>query len=234
MPPEVSARLDATLADLVAARSADAGADDDVRGAAPGTATVVALEERRRRRWPRVLVAAASVSVLAYGVGVALEGLQVSGGGAESTAARDETFAGGDAGAGNDSLLPEDSPKALEGHPGKVRTDRSQDLANTLLVPGTVRLHSGSLREEVQRLVESDLDARTPVPTAGHEGVLDALAACEQPALDRGDRIAAVRLDGRRATLVVRKGTDGTREAQIYACGDASKLLDATRLPSGH
>ena len=36
-------------------------------------APVSDLEERRRRRWPRVLAAAASVAVLAYGVGAVLQ-----------------------------------------------------------------------------------------------------------------------------------------------------------------
>lgn len=231
LPPEVAARLDATLAGLVAERSAAgvAGADG-----APESepAPVVALEERRRRRWPRLLVAAAAVSVLTYGVGTSLGGLQVSGGSAESTAARDETFAGGGSGAGadTDSLTPEDAPKALD---GKVHADGARVLARKLLVPGTVRLNGSSLREDVQRLVSSTLDgpanAREPVPTAGQ---LDSLGGCDQPDTGRGDRIAAARLDGRRATLVVRKATDGTRVAEVYSCGDGSRLLAQTRLPS--
>ena len=71
MPPEVAARLDAALAGLVAERSARPDHEQDT---GPEPAAAVALEERRRRRWPRVLVAAASVSLLAYGAGIALSG----------------------------------------------------------------------------------------------------------------------------------------------------------------
>jgi hypothetical protein len=221
MPPEVAARLDATLADLVAGRSTG------------DSAPVVALEERRRRRWPRVLVAAASVSVLAYGVGIALDGLQVSGGGAESTAARDETFAGAgaDSADGGAEAAPEDAPTGLVEDSDGVKVQGSRAYADKLLVPGTVRLRAETLDEDVRRLVGVGVaDARTPSPreTRGHAGFLD---SCEQPDLDRGDRVAAVRLDGRPATLVVRKAVDGTRVAQIYACGDASDLLATTRVP---
>lgn len=230
IPPEVAARLDATLAALVAERSAgeSAGADS-----APESepAPVVAMEERRRRRWPRLLVAAAAVSVLAYGVGTNLGGLQVSGGSAESTAARDETFAGGGSGAGadTDSLGPEDAP---ENSRDGVDVQGSRALAGKLLVAGTVRLHSDSLREDVQRLVAGTADARTPVPLTDRAGSLDTLASCEQPDTARGDRVAAARLDGRRATLVVRKATAGTRVAEVYSCGDGSRLLAQARVPS--
>lgn len=236
MPPEVAARLDAALADLVAGRSTEDHTDptgESEAGTAGDPATevapVVSLQERRRRRWPRVLVAAASVTVIAYGVGVALDGLQVSGG-ANSTAARDETFAGAgaDSADGGSEAAPEDAPTGLvhDRNGAKVQADK-------LLVPGTVRLRTETLDRDVRRLVRDVApDARTPSHQQSRS-LAGFLAACQQPALDRGDRIAAVRLDGRRATLVVREAIDGTREAQIYACGDASKLLGATRLPSG-
>src|SRR5690606_34445720 len=79
MPPEVVARLEAAIADLAAVRPAEPDAapatETGVR-TEPGTGAVVTdLEARRRRRWPRVLVAAASVAVLAYGVGAVLPDL---------------------------------------------------------------------------------------------------------------------------------------------------------------
>jgi hypothetical protein len=235
MPPEVAARLDATLADLVAERpAAQSGQQrEEAAGDAPAPAPVVPLEERRRRRWPRVLVAAASVSVLAYGVGFVLNGLELSGGSAESTAARDETFAGGGAGADTDSgLVPEDAPQGLEGPRDGVQVQGSRVLARKLLVAGTVRLHSGSLREEVQRLVDSTVDARGPVPLTDRKGTLDTLASCAEPATARGDRLAAARFDGQPATLVLRKATGGARVAEVYSCGDGSRLIAQTRVPS--
>jgi hypothetical protein len=233
LPPEVAARLEATLAGLVAERSADPGSVAPVEAPA-GTAPVVPLEERRRRRWPRLLVAAAAVSVVAYGVGTTLGGFPVSGGGAESTAARDETFAGGGSGAGadTDSLLPEDSPDAPQNSRDDLDVTGSRALAGKILVAGTVRLHSGSLRDDVQRLVADAADARQPAPLTDRSGSIDTLASCEQPDTARGDRIAAARLDGRRATLVLRKASGGTRVAEVYSCGDGSRLLALTRVPS--
>jgi len=231
LPAEVAARLDATLADLVAERPAGEG------GPEPGAVT--SLEERRRRRWPGVLVAAAAVSVLAYGVGTTLGGVGLSGGSAESTAARDETFSGAGADSADDGATgggAEDAPE----EPDALVTDR-EDAApgaspadgRALLVSGTVRLHRGSLREEVGRLVQDAVharalaDAQKSRDTAGFLG-----ERCERPDLARGDRLAAVRLDGRRATLVVRKAVEGTRVAEIYSCGNGSDLLAITQVPS--
>jgi hypothetical protein len=239
MPAEVAARLDATLADLVAARAADApsgdpaGDEDPAPDPAPHRAPVADLAERRRRRWPRVLVAAASVSVLAYGVGIALDGVQVSGGDA-STAARDETLAGAGADSADSGAkaAPEHAPtgpnttsdRAAEG-PGALA------YSERFLVPRTVRLHSETLHADVRRLVRDEvLDTSAASRPLGRAlaGYLD---SCERPGLGRGDRVAAVRLDGRPATLVVRRAVAGTRVVQIYACDDASSLLAATEVP---
>lgn len=229
LPADVAARLDATLADLVAERAT--GKDDPKPGAVPS------LEDRRRRRWPGVLVAAAAVSVLAYGVGTTLGGVGLSGGDAESTAARDQTFSGADAGAddsgGGSEAAPEDAPTGLVTDRDGVDVQGSRAYADKLLVAGTVRLRTETLDEDVRRLVRGGVaDARTPSPRESRSlaGFLD---SCEQPDLSRGDRLAAVRLDGRRATLVVRKAVGGTRVAQIYSCGDGSDLLAITQVPSG-
>lgn len=228
VPPEVAARLEATLAGLVADR-ADAGQDLE-----PEPATVVALEERRRRRWPRLLVAAASVSVLAYGVGIAVEGLQVSGGSADSASAGKPAMerAGADD-AGGAEAGPEDAPTGLVNDSDGVQVQGSRAYAEKLIVPGTVRLHSDTLDEDVRRLVRDTVatDARTPAPhlTRSLAGFLD---SCERPDLGRGDRLAAVRLDGRAGTLVLRRATGGTRVAEIYSCVDAGTLWAITRVPT--
>ena len=237
LPTEVAARLDATLADLVAERAAGES------GPEPGVVT--SLEERRRRRWPGVLVAAAAVSVLAYGVGTTLGGVGLAGGSAESTAARDQTFSGAGADSADGGDTGGDTSGGTEAapeEPGAVVTERGDSVAGdrpadgrALLVAGTVRLHRGSLREEVGRLVRDANLGRAPASdadtTRDSAGFLD--DRCEQPDLARGDRLAAVRLDGRRATLVVRKAVDGTRVAEIYSCGDGSDLLAITQVPSG-
>lgn len=224
VPPEVAARLEATLAGLVAERS---------DGPVPEPATVTALEERRRRRWPRLLVAAASVSVLAYGVGIAVDGLQMSGGSADSASAgkpaMDRAGAGSDSVDGGAEAGPEDAPTGLDRNGVTVQGSRVD--ADELLVPRTVRLHSDTLDEEVRRLLRDPVatNARTPSPrnTRALSGFLD---SCELPDVGRGDRLAAVRLDGRPGTLVLRKATGGTRVAEVYSCGDGAQLWAITRV----
>src|SRR4051794_23510778 len=62
-PPDVVARLDATLSRLVAER--------DAEGSEQATVTPLAV---RRRRWPKVLLAAAAVVVGGYGIGAVVTG----------------------------------------------------------------------------------------------------------------------------------------------------------------
>ena len=67
MPPEVAARLDDVLAELTASRAEHPVHDDE-------------LARRRHRRWPNVLVAAASVVVIALAGGaVATHGFGTAG-----------------------------------------------------------------------------------------------------------------------------------------------------------
>ena len=227
MPPEVAARLDATLAELVAHRPAPS---QDAGGQAP--AEVVELEQRRRRRWPKVLVAAASVSVLAYGVGTVFNGM--SGADGEATSADSgSTFseAGGrnDDGAA-DGDAPEAEPQPAEEAPGELAPELG-DEAYRLLAEEPVRLRTETLRRDVARLVgavqatDARKDRALRDTAAGQ-----ALARCAAPALGKGDDLAAVRLDGTPASLVVRAPSGGTRVAEVYSCDDAGRMLAVTRI----
>ncbi len=222
-PPEVAARLDATLVRLAAERRP------------PRTDE---LELRRRRRWPRVLVAAASVAVLAYGAGAFLDGLRVSGGDAASTAARDETLAGAGAESGKAApdapgVMPPGGTDSPNGGAAGVPETGKAGYARALTT-GTVRLHRHTLSADVRRLLDRSAltDGRASRPDSVREAPSPAklLAPCTAPSTARGDRLAAARLDGTRATLVVRRGTDGTRVAEVYACDDPARLLAVARL----
>jgi hypothetical protein len=238
VPPEVAARLDAALAGLVAERGT-AGEPD--RADEP---PVDELERRRRRRWPRVLVAAASVAVLAYGAGAVLDGLQVSGGDASSTAAKDETFAGAGAGGAEsgDEAAP-GAPGVMPPSPGAGAPDggvldspqMGKARADRLLAVRTVRLHRDSLGVDVHRLLDRRtlVDGRSSQSARTQGSTADVLAPCATPVVGPGDRYAAARLDGARATLVVRGGTDGTRVAEVYACDDPGRILAVARLTGG-
>jgi hypothetical protein len=217
MPPEVVARLEATLAELGRDRS-PVPVDD--------------LEARRRRRWPRVLVAAASVAVLAYGAGTVLTGVSGSGDAAMSTAARDETFSGGagsgsaDGGQGAPKTAPPSAPGMVPSAGNGLDAQAQRDPR--ALTDRTVTVHRDTLRSDVLRLVRAGaVSGQGDTATRDTDGRLLAglVAPCETPALGPYDRLAAVRLDGRRATLVLRAPTAGTSVAQVYACGDASRLV---------
>lgn len=230
VPPQVAARLDDTLARLVAER--DGGAEHGADRSADE------LEQRRRRRWPRVLVAAASVAVLAYGAGVVLDGLQVSGSDSASTAARDETFAGAGAGsesggrAGSDApgIAPSAGTDSLGGLAGSPQA--GSKTAARALTQRTVRLHRDTLSDDVRRVLDATtlVDGRAPRSDVNKRATPDVVAPCAAPRLGPRDRYAPARLDGARATLVVHRGTDGTRVAEVYACDDASRLLARTEL----
>jgi hypothetical protein len=224
MPPEVARRLDGVLADLVAEDATGGERKDE-------------LEERRRRRWPKVLVAAAAVAVVAGGTATVLDrgtgaddkasSSQAGGAAAGPTttgtagtgpqpeasgsqaAPRGQSFA---AGAGGSRAAG--APSA--GAEPSARTGRARSVA-----PATRRrppLRSAELLHDVQSLVDRG--------TVGHLSVSGAAAAaalapCRVPETAEGDHLLAVRLDGRRATLVLSTPVSGRRQARVYGCGDA-------------
>lgn len=225
MPPEVAARLDAALAELVAEREGSVEPDpasDPVRDE---------LERRRRRRWPRVLVAAASIAVVGYGAGTVVSGLSGAGEDAMSTAARDQAGSGGAGSAGGQGEeAPEAAPEAL---PSTSDGGAEALTGRRALTHQTVVLHRDTLQDDVARLVRPETTSDRPKaerPDRDGHVLAGVVAPCELPGVAREDRVAAVRLDGRRATLVLRAPTHGTAVAQVYACGEASRLLASTEV----
>ncbi len=228
MPPEVSARLDATLADLVARRSSEPSGEPDE--------TVADLTAARSRRWPNLLVAAAGVAVLGIGVGAVL---QNSGGSDSSTAGVAVDSAAEDGGESATEADPrsetlDEGPLAgSEGPPAEAGP-----LLALRLSPATLR--SDSLDADVARVVsqrqargaevQGELvpDEKVRAPEADDAARL--LSDCELPATSPGDLLVAARFDGDRSTLVVRGAEGGTRVAQVYACDDAGVLLATTEV----
>jgi hypothetical protein len=95
-----------------------------------------------------------------------------------------------------------------------------------------VRLHRATLADDVRRVLGATTlaDGRAPRAEENKRATADVVAPCGTPRLGSRDRYAPARLDGERATLVVHRGTDGTRVAEVYACDDPSRLLDRTEL----
>lgn len=189
-PPEVADRLDEVLADLVADRSVEA---DEV--------AAVELAERRSRRWPKVLVAAATVSVLGLAIGNLL--------GDDGVTTSENAASGGDSAA---EMGPETADQAGPGG----RSLRSPDGVTG--TPGrrlVLRLHTESLTADVQRVADFSLDTAAMAEIRPGDA-----PACEIPVAKRGDDVLLVRLDGERSVLVLRAPDDGRRRAEVFACDD--------------
>ncbi|MGZ4458035.1 MAG: hypothetical protein ACXVW9_02885 [Nocardioidaceae bacterium] len=215
-PDAVRDRLDAVLADLVAERAAGAPPGD-----LPGELPPVApLPRRRRAAWAKGLVAAAAVAVVAYGVGtvVSHEGTNVTSSSAGSASSADRQA---QASAGQKALLPSSSA----GGSAPVQHGRYH-LAEA-------RLHTATLRRDLRRLT-----ARFDTVRGGAAGAPQHLenlpsprAGCVIPPSGRGDDVYPVRLDGKPATVVLRRAVAGTRVVDVYACDNVAPPLVHTRLP---
>jgi hypothetical protein len=200
MPPEVAARLDGVLADLVRQRS------DDATAAAPADPPDE-LARRRRSRWQRAGLAAAAACVAGL-VGTAVANGGLGAGGASSTSSSDDAARAerGTSGTLERAPAPRD-PEAASGT-AAPRQDR---------VPPLARLRTSTLAADVQRLVD-----------AGSVPATDSRASrppCDLPALRRGERLLVVRLDGRLASLVLGPPDAGRRPARVVACRDAATTL---------
>ena len=242
MPDHVAQRLDDVLAGLVSERaasdraasdraaleraaergaseraaSADGGRSDDTPATGPvppdEVVGVTELASRRRRRWPRLLVAAAAVSVIGLGVGTVLEEGQFSSQSERATsgAAQDGAAEGGSGASADKPGSPLDSAEKTAPETQRERGD-SVTLADGSRPP---RLRTGSLTQDVQRVADSSV----PVPVNGVQG---GWRSCEQPRTASGDEWIAVRLDGEPAVLVLRAPAGGRRTADVFTCDDA-------------
>jgi hypothetical protein len=219
VPPDVAARLDHVLAELVQGRSQSGQTSAGTPAGAPGKTPDGQPDElaaRRRRKWPNVLVAAAAVAVIvAAGGAVVTRGLGTSGG--DSAASSTSADSGGRA--AQDRGQPEAgaAPSASGG---------GQLLGPAAPVP---RLRTASLDADVRRAAAA---LTSPAKNAEGSGGSSARAtACATPAAPRGADVVDVLLDGKRATLVLDPPADGTRVARIYSCGDASTPVATRTIP---
>jgi hypothetical protein len=138
LPPALAERLDAQLAQLRAERSV--GSRAPLAGVPVAGVPVAADVAARRRRWPRLLLAAAAVLVGGYAVGTAVDGSLGGAGSADSSA--------GASGSTADHSTASRST-AVGG-------------ADRLVRSSPVALHAASLSSDVRRL----LRAGSPKPAA--------------------------------------------------------------------
>lgn len=226
MPSDVAGRLDEMLAGLQAERGATSSGTHS--GSAVRPASVTGLSERRSRRWPKVLVAAAAVAVVGVGLGNILAN---TGGDPMGAATSTDAPNAGAGGAGEaapspgsaDDLARSDDKTA----PRPQKREAQLDAAPTSALP---RVRTGSVTLDAQRIHDLSLGFAAPRGTTsgGARSDADALA-CDLPAFTRGERLVAVRLDGERATLLFRAREDGHRQAEVYSCDDSgSPVLGTT------
>jgi hypothetical protein len=223
MPPQVAARLDDTLARLVAERANAVEEHEDPAG------TVVPL----RRRWARrATLAAAAVVVLGAG-GVAAANLGVLGDGPSVS------FDSGDS-AGGQAESAQDAPT--------TPTPSGKARATTRGAAGLPQISAGAFASEVTSLLQRGTPLVTPdelPPTdAGGdpgespgretpEGATDSLRVrdCPGPGITDGGVPNAVLYDGQLAVLVVHPERDGRQLVEAWNCAGDRRLAGTTVTP---
>jgi len=204
MPPDVTDRLDDVLADLVTARQQGSPTED-----------AGATEERRARRWPVVLVAAAVVCLVALAAPAVLRAVSSGDSGSASSAGAPSTAVDGRGSAAGTASAPA-APSA----------GQSRAFAQGGLPP--LRLHRATLQRDVRRVL-----AAVPALPSGSTGLTERQSrrtGCKTPPPARGTDVVAVLLDGKPGTLVVTPPRRGTRQARVYSCADVSAPVATARV----
>jgi len=200
MPDEVRSRLDDTLAGLVAEREEGAPSN------------VVPL---RRRTWPKVLVAAAAVSLFGY-VGsnfVQTQSADDASGGATSAAPEDA--AGGDDGEvkAQDAAPPRVLEPSTDAAPGPTSASEVQKLTALVDLANASRYSRASGVLPTDGLVRGQADYDQRAYKVARDG------RCDRPALAKGEQAYEVPLGKRRAAVVVlRPLTANSSQVDVYPC----------------
>lgn len=212
-PAEVVARLDETLAALVADRGAAPPADAPA-ASSERTAPVIDLSARRRRLAGVGLLAAASVVVAGVAIGQVLP------------------RGSGDAGssAGSDSSLAESRTEAEQ----DVQSDESgadgSELAPELLKSPSATPFAGvpTVSATDPALEQQLVDLRSDATARSQDlGSVDALSSCALPGLGQGRRLVA-QVDGRLGVVVFRSPDGGSQQAEVYVCGTPDPVRTLT------
>lgn len=254
MPPEVRSRLEETLESLARERatgpcvpsgpSAALGPSAQAAHEPPAATTVHELADRRRRqrRWSVALVAAVSLGVLGIGVGVVLGQLDGSGemstsagSAADDTAGAPETTKeqGGD---DSQKSRPDDSGAEQDSAQGGGSV-AERTTASVLVQRGRALLRADTLAADVARLLDPP-GARAPLVGAADDSgpritrTRELLNACRLPETEPGDLLVAARFAQERATLVVRRASNSSREAEVYACNTPGQPMATTTVPT--
>jgi hypothetical protein len=199
MPADVSDRLDRVLADL----QGEAGARR--------TPPPVDLASRRRRRNARNLLVAAA-AVVALGVGIS----------------RVDLGGQGDADAGSSSGSASDTQSS------PLEDDAGGSAASPSAAGPRVRLRSEDFEQAVRRLqatrgLSSLTSSAAPQSSAGGdpEARTNGVPGCAVPGTEEGQQIP-VTYDGQPGVLVLRPPAGGTRDVDLYLCGEPAATRSVT------
>lgn len=197
-PPEVVARLDDALADLVAERL-------DAR------APVITLASRRRRVASTALLAAAAAVVFGVGITQVLPGLSDS---AQDSAAGSGTESFEDPGAtGPDRAFVAEEPEGSSGPESGQRTTDEKAASPEATLDSTSTLTStADLAPQVRALRRSrSLASSSTSPT------------CAVPGAGSAPHVA-ITYDGLPGVVVYRAPVGGSRQVDVYLCGEGDPL----------
>jgi len=192
VPEDVADRLDAVLADLA-------------REERPRAVTDLAAARRRRARIRTVLVAAAAVVLVGFGI----SRVDLSGSSSDSSSA----------GSAADSSAAQENSAAAPSAPPDA------DLPQGALA-APVRLTSGRLEQQVRRLVDTTQAFASGTAGDTQSRAEDSSAACGDPS-GPGTPIVAT-YDGAPAVLVLRPRAGGVQVADVYLCGERTPVRSVT------
>jgi hypothetical protein len=240
MPPEVSARLDDTLARLVAERSADQseeGPGDPAEdgAAAEGTGTVVPL----RRRWgSRVTAAAAAVIVLGAG-GVAAANLGVFGGSGDSLSSSDAGGANAKSGARAEAPTPStpsgasrEAVEQAEALPRVSSTSFASDAARLVRESGAaIVAPSPAGGDAAGGTAEGDEDSSGEGAAARRPAAALSALSCPGPKVTDAAVPNPVVYDGSVAVLLVHPASASGQLVEAWSCEGNRRLASATITP---
>jgi hypothetical protein len=214
-PADVVARLDETLAALVADRGSNP-LDTSRPDSSDREAAVVDLASRRRRMAGVGLLAAASVVVAGVAIG---QVLPRGSGDAGTSAGSDSALAESPAEAGEDSDSPTDDSGAGDAElaPESLKSGSPTPLAGYPAVSST----DEALEERVLELRPA------AVARSQYLGSADALGSCALPSLGQGRRLLA-EVDGALGVVVFRRPDGGAQQAELYVCGTPDPVRTLT------
>lgn len=215
MPPEVVARLDGVLAEL----REGPGVATRESGSAPRAAWAADQEPspddtagsvrplRRRSKLPQMMLAAAAVVAIGFGVTQILPTGDDDGAGSGDT-----TFSSDEAPEGDSA----DEAPSMGAQPP---TDAEKDQEHTAAA-------------RAKRLIDRvPLTGLAPLDTGQLEARRATQATCGPKSLGDGERRVPASYEGDPAVVVFRTGEDGARQADVYVCNAADPRQRITSVP---